>query len=114
MTIKNLKEIIANMPDNARIYLDDGYTFTEGNSEVINISYVANSRTGDMAILQTKNDIDVAEELEARFEYYSENDWDELDAVMDMLEDGYVLDDFRYDDDRYLWMKEFCENHGLV
>ena len=64
--------------------------------------------------IEFENDFDVEEELEARFDYYSRNDWDELDAVMDLLDDGFVIDDFKYNDDRYLWIKEFAEDHGLI
>ena len=113
MTIKRLKELIEYMPDDARIYLDDGDRMFEGNSEVI-FAVQGALQYRDKVILQTKNDFDVEEELEARLDYYSSNDWDELDAVMDLLDDGFVIDDFKYNDDRYLWIKEFAEDHGLI
>lgn len=113
MTIGKLKNMIANLPNDARIYLDDGYSFFEGNSEVVIVCHGA-GQYENKVVLQTKNDFDVANELEERLKYYSDNDWDELDAMMDMLEDGYTIEDFKYDDDRYMWAREFAENHGLI
>ncbi len=52
--------------------------------------------------------------LENMFHKFSDEDWDELDAVMYLLENGYTLDDFKYSDDRYLWMEEFMKDHGLL
>ena len=113
MTIAMLKELIADMPDDASIYLDDGNDFFSGNSEVVEVVQGA-LQYEKKVILQTKNDFDVEEELEAKFTYYSDNDWDELDAVMDLFDSGYTVDDFKYNDDRYLWIKEFAEYHGLI
>ncbi len=66
--------------------------------------------------LASKNNTDVAEDLEDWFKWASDpsNDVDELDFVTDLLDLGYVLEDFEYNNDRYLWMKEFMENHGLI
>ena len=114
MTVARLKELLSNVNDNAMIYLDDGSRcFSNDNSEVVCVLPGA-LQFENMVVLQTKNDFDVESELEARFEYYSENDWDELDAVMDLFEDGYTVEDFKYNDDRYMWIKEFAESHGLV
>lgn len=33
---------------------------------------------------------------------------------MDLFDSGYTVDDFKYNDDRYLWIKEFAEDHGLI
>ena len=75
MTIKRLKELIANMPDDARIYLDDGYEFFKGNSEVVVVARGV-TENAKKVVLQTKNDFDVSEELEARFDYYSMCEYD--------------------------------------
>lgn len=111
MTIKRLKEWIADIPDDARIYLDDGTSVFEGNTEIVALaSYV--EPYDKKIIVQTKSDFDVREELNARLEYYSENDYDELDAFMEMAADGYTPDDFDYD--HYYYAKNFYEEHGLI
>lgn len=111
MTIKKLKELIQYMPDDARIYLDDGTSFFEGNSEVICLTR-GDYGYKNKVILQTKNDIDVGEELDARLDFYRESDWEEYDAFLDLGEFGYTLDDFRYDDDVYGWAKNYSKDHS--
>ena len=59
-----------------------------------------------------KNEIEA--KLEARLNYAAETQLDELDFVLELLEEGYTLDDFKYSDDRYQWMKQFMEEHGLL
>ena len=52
MTIKRLKEIIENLPDDMRIYADDGdFGMFSNNSEFVLLVPYQN-----MAVLQTKND----------------------------------------------------------
>lgn len=74
-----------------------------------------NERDNKFSLI-SKSKTHVPEDLEDRFWYASqpENDIDELDFVMDLFDIGYVLDDFKYDNDRYLWIKEFAERHGLI
>ena len=112
MTIRKLKELIENMPDEARIYLDDGRSFFEGNSEVV---CLVRGEWGykDKVILQTKNDIDLEEELDARLDYYRENDWDEYDSLLNLSDMGYTLEDFKYDNDIYNWVKEMSKDHSF-
>ena len=107
MTIKKLKEMIADLPDNMRIYSDDGTDFFKGNSEFV---CIAVNDEDNMAVLQTVNDIDVIEETKAALEYFSKNDWNELDAMIEMVEMGYQPEDFPNPE----WAREFMEDHGLI
>ena len=109
MTIRRLKEIIADMPDDLRICLDDGDL-----SEVVCVvSYVPPTPYDGKCILKTKNDFDVADELEARLEYAWENSVDEETFYWDFIEDGYVPEDFG-DEDLAKHTREYCEEHGLI
>lgn len=55
-----------------------------------------------------------SEDLEAKLKRYEEENWDETDAVMDLFEQGYTVDSFRYDPKRYKWAKRIAETHGLI
>lgn len=93
MTIRKLKEIIKNLPDDMRVYADNGSKgmFTD-NTEFVCAPYYK-----DMLVLQTSEDFDVAEELRARCEYASENEIDEQDFWDDIDECGYKPEDFPSD-----------------
>lgn len=102
MTVRMLKEMLENVPDDARIYADDGDGgMFEGNSEFVELCYC--EQFPHMIVLQTKRDFDYVDELEAKLEYYSEENWNKTDMVMELFEHGYVAEDFDYDDDRFEW-----------
>lgn len=102
MTVRRLKEMLANLPDDARIYADDGTNGSfEGNSEFVEMCY--SSQFPKVVIFQTKDDFDYVEELEAKLTHYLEEDWEECDAITDLSEHGYVPEDFKYDDAQYEW-----------
>lgn len=102
MTVRRLKEMLANLPDDARIYADDGTDGSfEGNSEFVEMCYC--SWFPKKVIFQTRDNFDYVEELEAKLEHYSEENWDEIDKIRDLAEHGYVAEDFDYDDDRHEW-----------
>lgn len=77
-----------------------------------------NARVDDNNVvwLDGELDIDMGEELSARYEKIAEN-WDsELDFYTDLLETGITVDMVR----KYMgnehadYMKEFCEEHRLL
>ena len=109
MTVKKLKELLENVDDDARIYLDDGYRMFMGNSEVVILAHA--KQFPKKIVLQTKADIDVPDELEARQQFYAEKGYDEYDFLLDCGEDGFVLDDFKYDARTYEWVKNISETH---
>lgn len=92
MTIRKLKEMIADLPDDMRVYADDGTDFFKGNSEFLCISV---SEKFSMAVLQTRNDFEPEEETEAMLQYFSEHDeWNEVDAWLEFYDRGYKPEDF--------------------
>ena len=107
MTIKKLKEIIANLPDDMRVYADDGIRSWKENSEFVCISAGTDDK---MAVLHTANDIDVVEETEAMLAYFLENDIEEQDAWIEIAERGYKPEDFAEPD----WAREQMEHYGLI
>lgn len=62
-----------------------------------------------------KDDIDLGEEISARFANASEIQIDELDFFLDLLDMGITLEDIRlYCQDKYEYSKSFMEEHGLI
>ena len=111
MTIKYLKELIKNLPDDMRVCADDGdHGMFEGNSEFLTLVYTPKR---DKCVLQTKNDFDLENELEAMLEFASENDIDEQDFWTTFSETGYKYTDFE-DEEEQNWAKEQLENYGLI
>lgn len=78
------------------------------------IMYMVDIHDRNAVRLEPKNQMDVANELEARIRYYELNGYDEVYALDDILKDDYTLDDFEYDKVRYEWAKRIAEEHGLV
>lgn len=107
MTIKKLKEMIANFPDDMRVYADNGSSLFEENSEFVCICY---DNESGKAVLQIKDDLDVYEELTEALEYFSDNDWDECNAWTELSERGYNPEDFP--DPEYA--RSQMENYGLI
>ena len=109
MTIRKLKEMIADLPDDMRVYADDGLGSLKENSEFVCICILESSRD-NMAVFQTANDIDVVEETEAMLDYFSDIELDEQDAWIEINERGYKPEDFADPD----WAREQMENYGLI
>lgn len=93
MTIKELKEIIKDMPDDMRIYADNGkFSMFEDVSEFVFL--VTDARHPKMAILQSKADIDVEEELRCIAEIAVEEGWSDDEFYREILDRGFTADDF--------------------
>jgi len=56
----------------------------------------------------------VPNELEAQIEHFKEENWDEADALSQLLEYGFTIEDFKYDESRYNWAKTVGKEHGLL
>jgi hypothetical protein len=111
MTVKMLKEMLADLPDDARIYADDGTNGSfEGNSEFVEMCY--SPQFPKIVIFQTRYDFDYVEELAAKLEHYSEECWDEKDVVNNLSEHGYVAEDFDDDDDIREWAYAAADTYG--
>ena len=84
----------------------------EGNNVLFVVAYKNNN---EIVVIEDKEDNDLTAELEARFEAAGENNEDELDFYIDLLDDGYTLDDIKeYLPDRYECVKLFLEDHALI
>lgn len=66
--------------------------------------------------LQTEGDVDMSDEIQARFDDAIENGTDELDVYMEMLEAGIDVPMVRKHlaDEAADHMQDFCEEHGLI
>lgn len=66
--------------------------------------------------LQTEGDVDMSDEIQARFDDAIENGTDELDVYMEMLEAGIDVPMVRkyLGDEAADHMQDFCEGHGLI
>jgi len=96
MTIGYLKKMIAELPDNMRIYADDGlYNMFDDNSEFVTIELVSNSKNNNMCILQTKNDFETDNEIMAWYEQVKAGIIDEDTFWNNFYETGYDYDDFK-------------------
>ena len=71
---------------------------------------------GDTIWLESESDVDMANEIQTRFDDALESGIDELDVYMSMLESGIDTDMVR----RYMGdevadnMETFCKEHGLI
>ena len=77
-----------------------------------------NARIKDKNVvwIDGEDDIDLREEISARYERAIEEQLDELDFYMDLLEIGITVEMVRkyMDDEHADIMKKFCEEHGLI
>ena len=80
------------------------------------INYCKDLCTNDNIVLETENDNDMREEIQARFDAALEDGKDELDVYSEMLETGIDIKMVRkyLGDDAADHMKDFCKEHGLI
>lgn len=53
------------------------------------------------------------ENLEEKIKEYEKKHYTDQDIVHDLYKQGYTVDSFRYDPERYRWAKQITERHGL-
>ena len=111
VTLKKFKEQIKDMPDDMILTVETPRMLGNNGNLVM---YTAYDRDKKYLAINCKADMDIGTELEARFEYAAKNQLDELDFYMELLDDGYTLKDFAYDEERYKYAKNFMEEHGLL
>ena len=108
MKIKNLIKKLEKMDPNAEIRLHD-----KAGEPVL---FVVSAEKYPDVWLQTEGDVDMADEIQSRFDDAIDNGTDELDVYMEMLDCGIDVPMAR----KYLGneaadhMQEFCEEHGLL
>ncbi len=80
------------------------------------INYCKDLCANDNIVLETENDNDMREEIQARFDAALEDGKDELDVYSEMLETGIDIKMVRkyLGDDAADHMKDFCKEHGLI
>lgn len=108
MTIRMLKEKIAYLPDEMRIFADDAKHLGDDCSEFC--SLFISRREPRKAILQTTYDFDAQKRTTDLLKYFSENDYEEQDAWIELSEMGFRPEDFA--DPEYA--KQQMENYGLI
>lgn len=117
MTVKMLKEILATCKDTDRVIIDWGNTMkATDDNEIVGVlqhKRLCDDRMAPVVVLQTKSDFDVPTELEAMLNNFLEENADETDAVSELLEIGYSLEDFRAIG-KYEWAKRIASEHGLI
>lgn len=118
MTVGKFKELLKGFNDNDRIIIDADNVFAATPKNEVLYAFKHKSSTDEdwapVVMLQTRNDIDVTEELEAYIQHCIDDNVDEVDALMDLFEIGYTLEDFKYNNDRYEWACRVAEGHGLA
>ncbi len=65
-------------------------------------------------VLQRRSDFDVQTELEVYLDHCIDENIDEADALADLFEIGYTLNDFSYNESRFDWASKVAKEHGLI
>ena len=108
MTVERLIKQLSNMNPKAEVRLND-------HRGTVALFALAMTGEDDIVWIEGKDDIDLGEEISARFENATESQLDELDFFMDLLETGITLDDIKtYYPEKYEYSKNFMEEHGLI
>ena len=108
MRVKTLIRKLEKMDPEAEIRLHD----KSGES----VLFVLSAKKFPDVWLQTEGDVDMSDEIQARFDDAIENGTDELDVYMEMLEAGIDVPMVRkhLGDEAADHMQDFCEEHGLI
>ena len=107
MTVKRLIEQLEKYNPKAEVRLND----SRGTTALFALSMEAKE---DFVWIEGKSDIDLGEEIAARFEKAAEDQMDELDFFMGLIDMGITLKDIKeFCPDKYDYSKFFMEEHGL-
>lgn len=108
MTVERLIKQLENYNPKAEVKLND----YKGEVALFALALANDDNT---VWIEGKDDIDLGEEISARFANASEIQIDELDFFFDLLDMGITLEDIRlYCPDKYEYSKSFMEEHGLI
>lgn len=114
MTVERLIKQLEKFNPKAEVRLNEAY----GSTALFALALVDSSNNKDLSNvvwIKGKNDVNIKEELTARFEVAPEEYDDELDFFMELDDIGYTLDDIKkYCPDKYEYSKSFMEDHGLI
>lgn len=108
MKVKTLIEKLEKMDPEAEIRLQDKVGEP--------VLFVLSAKNIPDVWLQSERDVDMADEIQSRFDDAIENGTDELDVYMEMLEAGIDVSMVRkyLGDDAADYMQRFCGEHGLI
>lgn len=93
MTVRHLKILLKGFNDDDRIILDNGNYQADCKNEILYAFKLKASNESDykpVVILQTREDIDVCEELSAYIEHSKANGMTKDDVINELLEIGYT------------------------
>lgn len=108
MTVERLIKQLKNYNPKAEVRLNDH----KGDVALFALALKDND---NVVWIEGKDDIDLGEEISARFQRASEIQMDELDFFMDLFDMGITLADIElYYPGRYEYSKRFMEEHGLI
>lgn len=108
MTVERLIKQLEKCNPKAEVRLNDSRGTTA-------LFAVALAGKDDLVWIEGKADIDLGEEITARFEKAAEDQMDELDFFMDLINMGITLEDIKeHCPDRYEYSKTFMSEHGLI
>ena len=109
MKVKTLIEKLGKFNPEAEVKLNDYH-----GDEVLFV----NARKDDKNTvwLDGEHDIDMGEEISARYEHATETQMSDLDFYTDLVETGITVDMVRkyMDEEHATHMQKFCEEHGLL
>lgn len=109
MKVKTMLEKLNKMNPEAEVRIGDYCGFP--------VLFMVSRLNDDKVVwMETEVDIDLATELQARFDNAAEVQMDELDFYTELLEIGITVDTIRRNlgNDKAEHMKTFCEEHGLI
>lgn len=118
MTVKKLREMLNNYNDEDRVIFDIGDTMRAMPENEVLYAF-KHKRASDkdyapVVVLQRRADFDVQTELEAYLNHCIDEDINETDALADLFEMGYTLEDFSYSESRFDWATRVAKEHGLI
>lgn len=108
MKVKNLMKRLEKMNPEATVKLND-----KNGEELL---FVLSLQNDDHTVwLESESDVDMANEIQTRFDDAIENGIDELDVYMEMLETGISAEMVRkyLGDEAANHMEQFCKEHAL-
>ena len=108
MTVEKLIKELQKMNPKAQVKLN-------GKSGSPALFALTEQNKNDVVWIECSDDIDMRQELIARFEEASKKQLDELDFFMDLLETGFTLYDIElFYPEVYKYREKFMREHGLM
>ena len=119
MTVKELKKMIANAPDDALVYLENPHMFKNAQKahELAGVRY--SICDGDYFWFERYCDENIADEVEAIANVAIEEGWGDEEYVMEVLGKeghGYTLEDIKKNcnKDVYEFIVKAAREHGMI